>query len=666
MKKHFFVVATFILFATLSFSFLNRATSSTEPQTPFIQADGGGTIPLPTDYISDEQRREIQRQNQTNIERLEREGKLPKANPEIVVALNWPLRKAVGVTDFDVWGISNYVDHNFAFPNQVRDYNCGTRTYDTSGGYNHQGVDIFTWPFWWHKVDTNGVEVVAAAPGTIINKFNGNFDRNCSLSGGNWNAVYVRHADNSIAWYGHLKNNSLTSKNIGETVAEGEYLGIVGSSGNSTGPHLHFELYNASNQLQDPYQGACNLMNNFTWWASQKPYNNPNVNKLQTHTAPPVFPLCPNTETINAVEFFRPGRVDAIFAAYYRDQQNGMVTNYSILRPDGTTHQAWNHSPTASYQLSYWYWNINFPLSASSGQWKFRAVFNGQTSEKTFTILRSPFDFDGDNKTDISIFRPSVGQWWYQQSSNNTVPAYTFGTTTDKIVPGDYDGDSKTDIAFFRPSTGEWYVLRSSNLTFFAAPFGNSTDSVAPGDYDGDGKTDLTVFRSSQGVWFINQSSGGIQAIPFGTNGDIPAVADYDGDGKTDIAIFRPTGGSGNGEWWMLRSRDGLFATPFGSATDKPVQGDYTGDGKADIAFFRPATANWFILRSEDLSFYAAPFGASTDTVVPGDYDGDGKFDLAVFRPSNVTWFINKSSGGTQIQTFGSAGDKPVPSAFVP
>ena len=280
---------------------------------------------------------------------------------------------------------------------------------------------------------------------------------------------------------------------------------------------------------------------------------------------------------------------------------------------------------------------------------------------------RTPYDFDGDNKTDASIFRPSNGQWWYQRSSDGVVPAYTFGTSTDKIVPGDYDGDGKTDVAFWRPSTGEWFVLRSSNNTFFAAPFGANGDTPSPGDFDGDGKTDFAVFRQSIGTWFILKTSGGVQTTPFGTAGDIPVVGDYDGDGKSDLAIYRPNGLGGNGEWWLLRSSNSsVFATPFGSATDKPVQGDYTGDGKADCAFFRPSTGQWFVLRSEDLTYFAAPFGTTGDIPVAGDYDGDNKFDFAVFRPSNVTWFVLKSMGGTQTQVFGTTGDIPVPSAFVP
>ena len=103
-----------------------------------------------------------------------------------------------------------------------------------------------------------------------------------------------------------------------------------------------------------------------------------------------------------------------------------------------------------------------------------------------------------------------------------------------------------------------------------------------------------------------------------------------------------------------------------GNSTDKAVQGDYTGDGKTDVAIFRPSNGNWFILRSEDFSFYSFPFGASTDVTAPGDYDGDGKADVAIFRPSNATWFVNRSTSGTLIQSFGIAGDLPIPSAFIP
>ena len=116
----------------------------------------------------------------------------------------------------------------------------------------------------------------------------------------------------------------------------------------------------------------------------------------------------------------------------------------------------------------------------------------------------------------------------------------------------------------------------------------------------------------------------------------------------------------------MNRSTAGVIAATFGVSSDKQVQGDYTGDGKADAAFWRPSTGDWFVLRSEDFSFFAFPFGVSTDKPAPGDYDGDGRHDATVFRPSNGTWFSNRTTAGTLVQQFGLSNDRPIPNAFVP
>ncbi|MGB1450880.1 MAG: M23 family metallopeptidase, partial [Marinirhabdus sp.] len=187
-----------------------------------------------------------------NIAKLERSGKLQQFKPNTIVNFIWPVQAAPGTQYNSVWSISNYVDHDSA-SNSLSDYNCGTRTYDTSSGYDHQGVDIFTWPFWWKQMEDDAAQIVAAAPGQIIYKNDGSGDRNCSFNNDLWNAVYVQHSDGSVAWYGHMKENSLTGKNVGDTVSQGEVLGIVGSSGNSTGPHLHFEVYDNGPNLIDPY-----------------------------------------------------------------------------------------------------------------------------------------------------------------------------------------------------------------------------------------------------------------------------------------------------------------------------------------------------------------------------------------------------------------------------
>ena len=275
-------------------------------------------------------------------------------------------------------------------------------------------------------------------------------------------------------------------------------------------------------------------------------------------------------------------------------------------------------------------------------------------------------DMDGDMLSDLAVFRPSGAsgaEWWWLKSTGGN-GAVQFGASTDTVVTADYTGDGKTDIAFWQPSTGFWYVLRSEDLTYYAFPFGGTGDVPVPADYDGDGRADAAVFRASNTTWYISRTTGGTGIVQFGAAGDKPVVDDYDGDGKADIAVFRPNG-TGGAEWWIAQSSGGVFATQFGQPTDKAVPADYTGDGRADIAFWNPATGYWFVLRSDDYSYYAFPFGAAGDLPVPADYDGDAKTDAGVYRPATSNWFISRSKDGLLIRQFGSAGDVPVPNTVV-
>ena len=136
--------------------------------------------------------------------------------------------------------------------------------------------------------------------------------------------------------------------------------------------------------------------------------------------------------------------------------------------------------------------------------------------------VKAPFDFDGDHKTDIGIYRPGPGEWWVNRSGSGQTQAFQFGASDDVVVPGDYTGDGKADIANWRPSDGFWYILRSEDLSFFAVPFGTVGDKPVPGDYDGDGKWDRAVFRPTDTNWFIDRTTAGVQIVQFGSQGDQP------------------------------------------------------------------------------------------------------------------------------------------------
>ena len=270
-------------------------------------------------------------------------------------------------------------------------------------------------------------------------------------------------------------------------------------------------------------------------------------------------------------------------------------------------------------------------------------------------------DFDGDRKTDLSVFRPDTGVWYVQKSNGSGYIITQFGISTDIPTPGDYDGDGKTDLAVFRPSDGTWHMLTKAGF-YSARAFGSNGDIPAPADFNGDGKTDLAVFRPSSGVWYIanSDSLGTYTIVQFGLTGDLPVQADYDGDGRSDIAVWRPS----SGVWYVSRSSDsGFTAVAFGISTDRPAQGDYDGDGKTDFAVLRDGT--WYLLQTTG-GFSQFNFGIVGDLPVTGDFDGDAKDDAAVFRPANGVWYLLQSQNGFYSQQFGTMGDKPAPNAYLP
>jgi uncharacterized delta-60 repeat protein len=274
------------------------------------------------------------------------------------------------------------------------------------------------------------------------------------------------------------------------------------------------------------------------------------------------------------------------------------------------------------------------------------------------------FDFDGDRKADVSIFRPSENKWYILRSFDSVLWQPVFAITGDVPVPADYDGDQITDIAIFRPSTGDWWSRSSINGSQVYAHWGANGDLPRPSDFDGDGRADYVVFRPSNNFWYrISSANGASSNVAFGLTGDKPVTGDFDGDGKTDVAIYRPA----TGDWWWQSSIDNVQrATHWGISTDIPAAADYDADGKTDFAVYRPSTGTWYIYNSATSSSTILNFGLAEDKPVAADYDGDGKADIAVFRPSTGVWYLMRSTAGFAASQFGASTDIPTPNVFVP
>ncbi|PYT01803.1 MAG: hypothetical protein DMF63_02890 [Acidobacteria bacterium] len=281
------------------------------------------------------------------------------------------------------------------------------------------------------------------------------------------------------------------------------------------------------------------------------------------------------------------------------------------------------------------------------------------------TPVRTPFDYDGDGRADVSVFRASTNRWYVLLSGNSTVAEQTFGLAGDVITPADYDGDGKTDIGIFRPSNGQWWYQSSINGAQIANTLGQTGDIPRPSDFDGDGKADLVLFRPSTSTWIrFGSTVGNVPDMAFGLSGDQPVIGDFDGDGKSDLAIFRPS----NGDWWYsASSAGGAFRNVhWGQTGDLPAPADFDGDSKTDFAIFRPSDGGWYILNSSNGSFTTTAFGTNGDRPVAADYDGDGRADIAIFRPSTSLWYLLRSTSGFTGLQFGISTDTATPNAFVP
>jgi murein DD-endopeptidase MepM/ murein hydrolase activator NlpD len=192
-----------------------------------------------------------------------------------LVALLWPATRVAGPR-FDLpvacpagvgCIVRNFVDED---PGpDAKDWHCGRLTYD-----GHKGTDI--------RVPdggamAKGVQVLAAAPGTVLRLRDGMDDVSIRVTGADaikdreaGNSLIIDHGDGWETQYGHLRKGSIIVK-AGQTVTAGQPIALMGLSGNTEFTHTHFEIRH-NGQAIDPYKSTamdqgCGAI--FTLWTER-------------------------------------------------------------------------------------------------------------------------------------------------------------------------------------------------------------------------------------------------------------------------------------------------------------------------------------------------------------------------------------------------------------
>lgn len=339
----------------------------------------------------------------------------------------------------------------------------------------HQGVDIN---------QNSNAGVYSAASGTVTTAVNSN------ATTGYGSQIVITHANGYTTRYAHLVYGSVTLT-VGTAVAQGSLIGIVGSTGQSTGPHLHFEIYRGSDNVTNTYfycgQGNVTALT----WLTIKTF--PVNADISGDSYADLLAVSHAGQMILYGSNGKGGWGTVPFGY-------GWATTRSIIRGDFDGDGRGDIMAIRADGTLWFYRNL--------GGYAFHATQVGWGWD-SLRLVSGGADFDGDRRADIVAV--GADQRLYLYSGNgaggfaSVAPIGQGWDGIDTIVAGDFVVDGRGDV-LARDTAGRLFLFRGdgSGVTS-AVQVGNGwsgmTAITGGSDYTSDGYADVIARDSVGDLW---------------------------------------------------------------------------------------------------------------------------------------------------------------------